>query len=74
MCELQPLEGGYLPSLRGRLPETNRQKKHLKMNFPKLEAQRTYFLGGKMLVSGSVYVYIYNYLLVEIPGKYSPVK
>lgn len=31
---------------------------YLKMNFPKLGAQRTYFLGGKMLVSGSVYVYI----------------
>ena len=40
------------------------------MIFPKLGAQRAYFLGGKMLVSGSVY----GYLLVVIPGKYSTMK
>ena len=64
--------GGRLPTL----PETNRQKKkNLKMNFPKLGAQRTYFFRWENVgFRECICIYIYYYLLVEIPGKYSPVK
>lgn len=69
------LEGGYLPSLRGRLPETNRQKKTPEDEFSKIGSPKDLFFRWENVgFRECICIYIYNYLLVEIPGKYSPVK